>query len=106
MPPLEEPNQMVTKTRAEKKQNKKGGHAKKSGHSLLLTDLIIREKIKEAAKKEWKWDDSTDQPSKWLTIAHDLDTESHFWPKFLTAFFLYPFFFFFPHCIQLRLSSC
>lgn len=51
-PPLEEPNQMVTKTRAEKKQNKKGGHAKKSGHSLLLTDLIIREKIKEAAKKE------------------------------------------------------
>lgn len=53
-PPLEEPNQMVTKTRAEKKQNKKGGHAKKSGHSLLLTDLIIRGKIKEAAKKRMK----------------------------------------------------
>lgn len=45
---------MVTKTRAEKKQNKKGGHAKKSGHSLLLTDLIIRGKIKEAAKKRMK----------------------------------------------------
>lgn len=77
------------------------GRAKKLGHSLLLTDLIIREKIKEAAKKRMKMG-RFNRPAK--QMANDSTWFRHrkpFLAQVFNGIFSLPVFFFSPlHSIK------